>query len=72
LLKIKRTSSLLWCLGMLPNQEEINTCCDFTPNPSTWEAEAGASRVLGQPGLHIMTLSQKGRKKEGREGGRGD
>lgn len=29
-----------------------------TYNPSTWEAEAGASQVLGQFGLHRETLSE--------------
>jgi hypothetical protein len=28
-------------------------------NPSTKEAEVGGSRVAGQPGLHMETLSQK-------------
>jgi hypothetical protein len=27
-----------------------------TYNPSTWEAEAGGSRVQGQPGLHNEIL----------------
>jgi hypothetical protein len=30
-----------------------------TYNPSNQEAEAGGSRVLGQPELHSETLSQK-------------
>jgi hypothetical protein len=27
--------------------------------PSTWEAEAGGSRVQGQPGVHSETVSKK-------------
>jgi chitodextrinase len=27
-------------------------------NTSSWEAETGASRVLGQPGLHTETVSK--------------
>jgi hypothetical protein len=30
-----------------------------TFNPSTQEAEAGESKVEGEPGLHTKTLSQK-------------
>jgi hypothetical protein len=31
----------------------------FPYNPSTWEAEAGRSRVLGKPALQNKTLSQQ-------------
>jgi hypothetical protein len=37
-------------------------------NPSTWEAEAGGSRVPGQPELYSKTLSQKKKKKKKRKG----
>jgi hypothetical protein len=28
-------------------------------NTSTWEVEVGGSQIVGQPGLHKETLSQK-------------
>jgi hypothetical protein len=40
----------------------VHTC-----NPSTWEAEAGRSEVLGQPGLYNNILFQKKKKKRKRK-----
>jgi hypothetical protein len=37
-----------------------------TYNPSTWEAEAGGSRVLGQPGLHSDIYQERKKERKGR------
>jgi hypothetical protein len=60
--QIKVVIGVCYCVGTEQTCSEWVEHGDSYHNLSTWEAEAGGSRVSGQPGLYSETLSQTSHK----------